>query len=414
MRKKIYTMLKVISLLKNNITLTEEFEGYKNRFDFVKVKCNIDNYHWDVSINSLAKGNCNCPKCNKMERLTNEIVDSRIIGRNIIRLDDVKTSAISIKWQCEIDGHIWSASPNTILANHGCPKCGGTERYSIEFVNNKLMEKNIKLISGFKNSDDIVDFECMIDGHKWRTSLRHVVQKTKCPMCANNARYTDEIIDNICEEKGFIRISSMKDNKKVMDFCCGKNQTHVWSTAPRLMRKYKGCPFCTRRMLNNEILDEDLRSKNSRIIRIGDYEGMDNKILFKCVEDDHEWLSMPNSILAGGGCPLCKFKGERELNAHIINVFDVIPKKNKRVTYEGKNYFIDYYLIYNGREIFIEYNGIQHYQPIEFFGGVTQFKKQEIRDEVIRKYSKMCDITLIEIPYWMTDEEKIKEMSKFS
>ena len=51
------------------------------------------------------------------------------------------------------------------------------------------------------------------------------------------------------------------------------------------------------------------------------------------------------------------------------------------------------------QNIVIEYNGEQHYFPIEFFGGEEGFKKTVQRDEWKRKYYNDCGIDCITIPY---------------
>ncbi len=47
----------------------------------------------------------------------------------------------------------------------------------------------------------------------------------------------------------------------------------------------------------------------------------------------------------------------------------------------------------------IENQGKQHYEPIDFFGGEEQFKKQQIHDNLKREYCSTHNIKLIEIPY---------------
>lgn len=51
------------------------------------------------------------------------------------------------------------------------------------------------------------------------------------------------------------------------------------------------------------------------------------------------------------------------------------------------------------KPILIEFQGIQHYQPVDFFGGEEQFKIQKIHDELKRNYCKANNYKLIEIPY---------------
>lgn len=48
----------------------------------------------------------------------------------------------------------------------------------------------------------------------------------------------------------------------------------------------------------------------------------------------------------------------------------------------------------------IEYQGEQHYEPVEFFGGEKQFKKTLKYDSLKEEYCKNNNIKLIKIPYW--------------
>ena len=76
-------------------------------------------------------------------------------------------------------------------------------------------------------------------------------------------------------------------------------------------------------------------------------------------------------------------------------------------------YLLSYdFVIYDeSKPIFlIECQGQQHYNPIDFFGGAEQFEKQQIHDELKRKYAQKIDVPLIEIPYSYTDEQIIEKL----
>ena len=47
----------------------------------------------------------------------------------------------------------------------------------------------------------------------------------------------------------------------------------------------------------------------------------------------------------------------------------------------------------------IEYNGTQHYRPVDWFGGIEGFKGTVARDEIKRKWCSKNKIRLIEIGY---------------
>lgn len=54
-------------------------------------------------------------------------------------------------------------------------------------------------------------------------------------------------------------------------------------------------------------------------------------------------------------------------------------------------------------EYLIEYDGIQHFEPVEYFGGQKQFERQQLHDKIKDDYCKEQGIKLIRIPYWEID-----------
>ena len=72
--------------------------------------------------------------------------------------------------------------------------------------------------------------------------------------------------------------------------------------------------------------------------------------------------------------------------------------QNENIFCENKCFKVDFFI--PSRNIVIEYNGIQHYKEVGFFGGDKVFEKQQERDMALRQYCKEHGIKLIEIPYW--------------
>lgn len=50
--------------------------------------------------------------------------------------------------------------------------------------------------------------------------------------------------------------------------------------------------------------------------------------------------------------------------------------------------------------IAIEYQGKQHFEPIDFFGGVESFERTIERDELKKELSEDNGVNLIYINYW--------------
>jgi hypothetical protein len=58
----------------------------------------------------------------------------------------------------------------------------------------------------------------------------------------------------------------------------------------------------------------------------------------------------------------------------------------------------------------IECQGVQHYQPVEYFGGEKQFKIQQANDLLKKKYSMKLHLPLIEVPYTISTKEAIFQL----
>jgi hypothetical protein len=59
----------------------------------------------------------------------------------------------------------------------------------------------------------------------------------------------------------------------------------------------------------------------------------------------------------------------------------------------------------------IEYNGLQHYKPIKFFGGQKGFNYLQSRDKVKEQYCLDNNIKLLVISYKDDIENKLKTLN---
>lgn len=142
---------------------------------------------------------------------------------------------------------------------------------------------------------------------------------------------------------------------------------------------------------------EFMKSKNLKIL--SPYLGADMKILidFEC---DHE----PHSILLGelkrgGGCPkCCQSRGEAEIS-RILNKYNIdYISQHKFPNLKCEGYLkLDFYI--PSLNLVIEYDGIQHFYPVEHFGGEKEFKERQKRDELKNTYCKENRINILRIPY---------------
>ena len=125
----------------------------------------------------------------------------------------------------------------------------------------------------------------------------------------------------------------------------------------------------------------------------------------ECLIHHFEWSPTPGNLLAGKGCPKCsESQGEKQITLwlecrSVIN----IPQKRFDDCRDVNTLPFDFYIPES--HICIEYQGEQHYRPVNF-GGISDeeaynnFLKTQYHDEIKKNYCTNNNITLICIPYW--------------
>lgn len=128
-----------------------------------------------------------------------------------------------------------------------------------------------------------------------------------------------------------------------------------------------------------------------------------------------EFIALParviSNITTSCGCKLNSSK-ERIIENYLKEL-NVDYEKQKRFTDCKYCYTLPFdFAIYNDDrtlKCLIEYDGQQHFKPIDFFGGIDGFEKTKIRDNIKNQYCIDNNIRLLRLNYLNTDNE-IKEM----
>ena len=133
-----------------------------------------------------------------------------------------------------------------------------------------------------------------------------------------------------------------------------------------------------------------------------------------------EYNVRPGSFLRGSRCPYCHVsRGERAirdfLNLHSIEFKQEFSDKD--CVHVGRLKF-DFAIFKNDKlELLIEFDGIQHFEPVDTFGGEEEFKETQIRDNIKNEFCKKNNIPLLRIPYWELENidnivcSKLKELN---
>lgn len=142
----------------------------------------------------------------------------------------------------------------------------------------------------------------------------------------------------------------------------------------------------------------DLISENSKTRDYGKF------IHYKCGETFQ--MKIHNFVTLGERCPICNSsigttnsKGIQRIKKYLESK-DIKYEQEKKFgacVFNGYHLPFDIYLI--DLNILIEFDGIQHFKPVEIFGGEERFKRCQENDKFKNKFAEENNIKLIRISY---------------
>lgn len=172
----------------------------------------------------------------------------------------------------------------------------------------------------------------------------------------------------------------------------------------------KGCPYCyqeTKTLTTKEFIEKSQKVHgNLYNYNKVDYKGTHVPVTITCpIHGDFE--QTPNSHLKGRGCPKCNNSKGELIVKEILKELNIQFQEQYKIKLPNKTLIVDFIIVNNDNIYIIEYNGIQHYIPVEHFGGQLRFDIQKNRDKLLRNYCKENNIKLLEISY-KENKEQIK------
>ena len=130
------------------------------------------------------------------------------------------------------------------------------------------------------------------------------------------------------------------------------------------------------------------------------FKNIETKVSLEHKTCGHKWESSPKKhIYYKQGCPNYNDSiGEKDIKILLndANIKYVIQKKFDDCRNINPLPFDFYLLDYN---ICIEFDGVQHYESIEWFGGQDALDKNILRDSIKNKYCEKNNIKLYRISY---------------
>lgn len=245
-----------------------------------------------------------------------------------------------------------------------------------------------------------------------KTSLESIRRmKIGCPYCIGRNKTTESFRIELCNLNPNIRVrGEYVDAATPIECECLIDHT-VWAPTPNSLLCGQGCPECGRIASNknstktNQQFLFELNQTNPEVLPLQDYVQAKNPIWVMCKKCGHQWMATPDNLLHGGCCLECSSTpNEKKLGDILIQYGFKIERQKKYNDCRDKLPLpFDIYLL--EYDILIEYDGEQHYRPVNF-GGISDedayenFRKTQYHDSIKTQYCNDNNIQLVRVPYW--------------
>lgn len=395
-------------------------------------KCKKHDIEWMAFPSNILKG-YGCRECGKekfhdkrckkheyyVKELSLKNPDVEVVGEYI----DSKTPILH---HCLKHDEYWNIAPCGALDGHGCGVChkeriGATnvklhEQYVEEL---KVVNPNVLVIEEYINADTPTLHMCLIHNIVWKTRPNNVLHGCGCRECMRekisekNCKTHEQYVKDLSVANPYVVAVGKYINVKtpILHECLIHNI--MWETTPSSALQGCGCCMCRSEKIGNGLRKshaqyvEDLRIANPNIVALGTYVDVNTPILHKCLIDGYEWETTPIKALHAVGCPQCnKSRGERDVEEWLkCNNIAYEPQKSFDDCKDKKPLPFDFYLPdYN---CCVEYNGRQHYEPVDYFGGEEALEYTQKHDKIKAEYCRNNNIRLLSIPYYAETEEEL-------
>lgn len=329
-------------------------------------------------------------------------------------LVNYRNSNTKVEIICRKHG-MFKQTPSSHLSGRGCPLCYGTPRKDKnDFLNNCKIVHNNKYdysLVDYKGAHYKIKIICPIHGEFEQVARSHL-RGNGCPKCAGLDKGTNEkfikISNKIHNNKYDYSLINYKNNKSVIKIICPIHGEFEQRAIDHMSGS--GCSKCSKKFRYNKetfILKSKEIHNNKYLYDFVNYKNNKTHVKLICPKHGEFMVRPDNHINSKNGCPVCSESiGERDASLFLIK--NNIKYKRYKTFENCKNINVlsfDFYLPdYN---TCIEYDGMQHFKPIKYFGGIEYLKLQKIKDQIKNNYCLDNNIQLIRIRYNENIEEKL-------
>jgi len=270
-------------------------------------------------------------------------------------------------------------------------------RTSYEEVKAYFESKGYTLISTeFRGAKYLLETVCP-EGHPHPVNYSNFKHNNRrCPKCVGGVRLSIEEVKKAFEERGYTLLeTTYQNNATPMKCICDKG--HPTEITYASIKRGRGCNVCARNQpLTIEQVREHVESFGY-LLHSSSYSKNTDKIEVQCKFRHKKYPVSVMKFRAGRRCPYCQAsKGERIVNYLLANMLptgiEYVFQQPKTIA--NRQLRFDFYVDI-GPGVYIEYQGEEHDEPIDHFGGEETFRDLQDRDslkrfDISKEGSELC------------------------
>ena len=319
-----------------------------------------------------------------------------------------------IKIICKEHG-IFEQTPNNHLTGNGCIKCGYLS--TLTFQNSKLNtdELIVKFIKKHKNRYDYskvnyinsytkVEIICKEHGSFFMRTSNHI-KGSGCKTCYSlyskkpiKINWKEDFIKKHGDRYDYSKSIYLNCETKIEVICREHGSFFI---KPSNHLTGHNCYKCSFEVYDTETFIDKVNNVFDKLYDYSrvNYNGNKEKVEIICKEHGSFYMT-PTNHINKQGCPKCKSSRGEAMIISILESSDI--KFTHQMKFDDCRNLLplpfDFYL--PEQNICIEFDGKQHFEAVEWFGGEHAFEKLKERDRIKTDYCLSNGIDLLRIPYY--------------
>ena len=340
-----------------------------------------------------------------------------LVGNEYTFLEPYQGTDSKIKVKHNKCGHTYKVTPHHFLRGSRCIYCYGTaKKTDAQFKQEvfDLVGNEYTFLDYYVDNKTKLRVKHNKCGHVYKVRPSAFLSGTRCPNCFGKHKKTDaefkkEVFNLVGNEYIFLdHYQGTLTKIKVRHNKCG----NTYKIRPVEFLRGIRCSYChgNPRKTNEQFKKEVLDLVGNDYTFLDDYVNNATKLRVKHNVCGNVYKVRPEDFFSHNTrCPYCNSpKGEDIINK-ILKSLGINYKYQKTFSDLKDNKLLSYDFFIPDQNILIEYQGIQHYQPITYFGGNARFELQQRHDKMKSDYAKSHHYKLIAVPYTEGTFGKIKK-----